>query len=273
LRYGGNTPCVEVRTRGGGLIILDCGSGIRELGNWLLSHDKMPLTGYIFLTHAHWDHVQGFPFFAPAFIPGNRLRIFGPENLELRLEAALAGQMEFQYFPITLEKMEATIELAEIRPGRHSFEDFTVQAVEVHHTTPCLAYRIESGGASVVYASDVEPGHDGDYSALGRGFPGSSASDLRLLELARGADLLIHDAQYVLEDFPRKKGWGHSPCEFATHLGLAAGARRLALFHHDPAHEDPEIDAMVERCRGIVRAAGASMEVFGASEGEVIPLP
>lgn len=278
LKYGGNTPCVEVRTGKGNLIIFDCGSGMRELGGALLGAARgAPIEAHVFLTHTHWDHIQGFPFFGPAFIPGNTMRFYAGRAMENRLEAALAGQMEFVYFPITLDRMEADIRYAELGDGEElAYDDFVVRAMAVKHTSYCLAYRVESGGSSVAYVTDVEPGFSTDGARPEEvdpaRFPLEHESDARLVAFARGADLLIHDAQLTMEEFLAKRGWGHSPGEFATVVAAAAGARRLALFHHDPTHDDAAVDAKLERCRRLAERLGGPPEVVAAAERMEISL-
>lgn len=266
LKFGGNTPCVSLTTPQGSLIILDCGSGMRELGRSLLSSGHLPLDGYVFVSHFHWDHIQGFPFFAPAFIPGNHFRLFASQELQERLEVVLAGQMEFEYFPITLDRMEATIEFEELRQGPRSLGDFQVQALQLHHTLPCMGFRLDSGGRSVVYATDVEP--EAGLPANGR-FDLTQGRDRELVQLAHGADLLILDGQYTMDEYRRSVGHGHSPIDFAVQVATAAGARRLALFHHDPTHSDEDVERMVAAAREM---AGPDLQVFGAAEGQEVAL-
>lgn len=270
LRFGGNTPCVSLTTPQGSLIILDCGSGMRELGRHLLGQGKGPLQGYVFVSHFHWDHIQGFPFFAPAFIPGNHFRLFASGELQERLEVVLAGQMEFEYFPITLDRMEADIRFEELPQEPRTFHDFQVRALPLYHTQPCMGFRLDSGGRSVVYATDVEPANGPPSEGL---FDLTHGRDRELVELSRGADLLILDGQYTMEEYRRSIGFGHSPLDFAVQVAVAAEARRLALFHHDPTHTDAIVDQMVGQARALALKMGApDLEVLGAAEGLEVAL-
>lgn len=257
LKYGGNTSCVEIRTADNTIIILDAGSGIRELGKHLIASSNGPVEGHIMFSHTHWDHIQGFPFFGPAFMPGNRFTLYGATTLEKGLEAALAGQMEHTYFPVRLDQLAANIYFKEFDEGSLQVGSATVSHYYLNHPSVCLGYRIDADGASVVYATDTEPvseSLDNDYE---RG----------LIEFARGADLLIHDAMYTYEEFQKKHGWGHSYPEYVVKIAEACGAKRLELFHHDPEHNDEVIRSFEEMCRRKAKEDGADMEVFGAQEG------
>lgn len=268
LDFGGNTPCVTLTTDRGGLIIVDCGSGMRELGRFLLARNE-PLHGSVFVSHVHWDHIQGFPFFGPAFVPGNSFRLFASQELEERLEAVLAGQMEFDYFPITLEAMQAEIRFEELREGTRQVDAVQVRALSLNHTRQCLGYRFEMEGRSVVYATDVEPCEGPPEN--GR-FRLDHPRDRQLVDFSRGADLLIQDGQYTMEEYRRSVGCGHSPVEFAVQVAVAAEVRRLALFHHDPTHTDDMVRGMVEHARSLAAELGSSVEVFGAAEGLEVAL-
>ncbi len=262
VEFGGNTPCVSLESAQGELVILDCGSGLRELGRSLLAR-KVPLHGSIFVSHVHWDHIQGFPFFGPAFVPGNSFRLFASPELEERLEVVLAGQMEFEYFPITLAAMQAEIRFEEWHEGRHRLGHVEVQALFLNHTRPCLGFRFEADGRSLVYLSDVEPSEEPPVDGLYRL---DHPRDLQLIDFARKADLLIHDGQYTLEEYRACVGCGHSPLEFAVQVAGRAEARRLALFHHDPTHPDPVVRLMVEQARLLAARIAPTLEVFGAAE-------
>ena len=268
LEFGGNTPCVSLTTRHGDLVILDCGSGLRELGRWLLSR-KVPVQGSIFVSHVHWDHIQGFPFFGPAFVPGNSFRLFGPEDSGQRLEVVLAGQMEFEYFPITLKDMQASVQFEELDAGAHQIGQVRIRTLPLNHTRPCLGYRLESAGRVVVYLSDVEPWEAPPADNLYRfDHPG----DLALVEFARDADLLIQDGQYTMEEYRRARGFGHSPVDFAVQVACRARAARLAVFHHDPTHSDEFLHAMMDQARALACTLGSAVEVSGAAEGFEVEL-
>jgi len=237
---GGNTSCVEVRA-GEELFILDAGTGLRPLGGALLARGQ-PVEARLLLSHFHWDHIQGLPFFGPAYLPSTRLSIYGPERAAPRgdVRAALEAQMRAPHFPVGMEVLRAGLSFQALPAGAAlMLGGARVETAAACHPNGCLAYRITSGGRSVVYATDTE--HD----------PHSGALDPNLLALARGADVLIYDAQYTEDEYSGRKGackrgWGHSTNTEGARLAKAAGVGQLVLFHHDPAHDDREI-ARIER--------------------------
>jgi len=265
LRYGGNTSCVEVRTAGGTLIVLDCGTGAHALGHALVAAGHRG-DGHLMITHTHWDHIQGFPFFAPLFATGNTWDIYAPGGLGRELERTLAGQMEYNYFPVTLAQLGATIRYHDLAEGAFTIGDVRVTAQYLNHPALALGYRLESGGAVVVYSTDHEP-HAPDPIARGVDGPAMHHEDRRHVEFLAGADLVIHDAQYTLDEYPQKAGWGHTPAEWAADYAVAAGVPQLALFHHDPLRDDDGVERVVELCRRRVAAAGSTLRVFAAAEG------
>ncbi|MSQ14506.1 MAG: MBL fold metallo-hydrolase [Dehalococcoidia bacterium] len=262
LRYGGNTSCVEIRTSDNTLIILDAGSGIRELGRSLLSSSKGSIEGHILISHTHWDHIQGFPFFIPAFIPGNQFTFYGFRNFEKSLEGALAGQMDHVYFPVRLDQLAAEIHFKEFDKDILTIGSARVSYYLMNHPAVCLAYRVDCDGTSVVYATDSEPVADDLDGEHEQGF----------IMFAKGAYLLIHDAMYSHDEYQKKRGWGHSYPEYAIRLAQAAGINRLALFHHDPEHDDNTIRSFEEFSRAYVRISESSLDVFCAEEGAEIAL-
>lgn len=273
VRYGGNTPCVTVE-RGRDLLILDAGTGLRPLGVALqASAGGTPLELNMLITHTHWDHIQGFPFFVPAFVPGNRLNIHGPPSLDKPLEKVLKGQMDPEYFPVALGDMAARIVVEEVREPKFKAGNFDVEAIYVNHPGVTMAYRVTLGGTSIVYATDTEPyrrllpGADGEDSVATEY---ASGRDGMLIDFVRGADLYIADSQYTPEDYALKRGWGHTSYPDAVQLGIDAGAKRVALFSHDPMHDDDAIDRKLAHCREL--AEGTSLEVLAAIEGESIEL-
>lgn len=251
-QVGGNTSCVEVRC-GDQLVILDAGTGLRLLGETL----PPPVEAHLFLSHLHWDHIQGFPFFGPAYVPGNRVTLYGPERCAPGgdVRAALAAQMRAPHFPVGLEVMRAALSFAPVAAGGEvRLGAVTVRAAAAKHPNGCLAYRVEHGGRSLVYATDTE--HDA-----------GGHVDAELLALARGADLLVYDAQYTADEYAAKRGWGHSTAEEGARLAEAAGVGQLVLFHHDPTHDDWQI----ARIEAATRARFAA--TVAAREGLVLTLP
>ncbi len=267
IRYGGNTSCVEVRSASGALILLDCGTGAHGFGQALLAEADGPRRGHVFISHTHWDHIQGLPFLAPLFDKDFEWDIYGPRGLGPSIRETLAGQMQYTYFPITIEQFAAKVRYHDLVEGSVEIDDVRVTAHYMNHPALTLGYRIEADGASVVYATDHEP-HS---PALARGErPPTSADEVHYAGFVAGADLLIHDAQFTLGEYEKHLGWGHSPVEFAVDLAVAGGVRRLALYHHDPTRNDAAVDELVALARR--RAAGSGLEVFGAAEGLVVEL-
>lgn len=269
LRYGGNTSCVEVRSSGGTLLVLDSGTGIHNLGRSLVSTTGEPHSGHILITHTHWDHIQGFPFFAPLRVPDSEWHVYGPRGAGSSLRDTLAGQMQHTYFPLALERLDAQVCYHDLLEGSFEIGDIRISTQYLNHPALTIGYRIEADGAILVYATDHEP-HSralavGD-AALLRG------EDERHARFLAGADLVIHDAQYTAAEYPDKVGWGHSTMEAVVHTALSAGVRRLALFHHDPFRDDEAMDRLVAAARARVEAAGGGLQVLGAAEGSLVDL-
>ncbi len=251
---GGNTSCVEVRV-GDSLIVLDAGTGLPRLGDGL----RRPVRATFLFSHFHWDHIQGFPFFRPAYEAGNSFVLYGPGKGARGLEAALRRQMESPHFPVSMEEMKARFDFRSVRAGEELWVgDALVTAGALNHPQGCLGYRISDGRHSVVYATDTE--------RLGTGIVDPAA-----VQLAQGADLLIYDAQYTDEEYrgqgcPARKGWGHSTASDACRVARVAGVRRLALFHHDPERDDREMAKLLRGARAMFR------DVVVAREGTVVDL-
>jgi phosphoribosyl 1,2-cyclic phosphodiesterase/CheY-like chemotaxis protein len=270
VRYGGNTSCVEVRSSRGTLIIIDCGTGAHALGQSLLAANPKGIHGHILISHTHWDHIQGLPFFAPLFVPGNEWDIYGPKGLDQSVREALAGQMEYTYFPVALEQFGAIVRYHDLVEGAFQIDDVRITTRYLNHPALTLGFRLEADGATLVYSTDHEP-HS---RALAAGEGPISGQDERHAEFLRGADLVLHDAQYTAEEYPAKIGWGHSPAEYAVRIAQHAGVPKIALTHHDPMHDDKSLDQIVEKLRAALQSSGSALEVFAAAEGlsmEVAP--
>ena len=269
LRYGGNTVCVEVRSDAGTLVVIDCGTGARGLGQSLMAEGPLRPHGHILISHTHWDHIQGLPFFAPLFVPGNEWDIYGPRGLAQSLRETLAGQMQYTYFPVTLEQLGASIRYHDLVEGVFEIGDITVRTQYVNHPALTLGYRLEADGACLVYASDHEP----FAPRLAGGTGTVEGRDLHHAEFLAGADLVIHDAQYTAAEYGTKTGWGHSTGEYAVAVARAAGAKRLALIHYDPLRDDEALDRVVAGLRASIGPAGGPpLEVFAAAEGGVVEI-
>ncbi len=273
LRYGGNTACVEIRTDDGTLLVLDCGTGIHELGRALTAPGRSATRGHLLIGHTHWDHIQGFPFFGPLFDANGRWDVYAPGDGQHHIETVLGAQMSYDYHPITLTALEARVRFHDLQEGSFPADGARVTTQYLNHPAMTLGYRVEADGASVVYATDHEP-HTLHPRDAGPGESPVHHEDRRHVSFLEGADLVIHDAQYRLDEFPGRAGWGHSPVERVVDYALAAGARRLALFHHDPERDDAQVDRLEELARRRVAEAGrdVTLEVFAAREGQTIPL-
>jgi CheY-like chemotaxis protein len=270
-RYGGNTSCVELRTEDETLIVFDCGTGAHGLGQALVATGERPVRGHLLISHTHWDHIQGFPFFAPLFVSGNEWDIYAPGGLGQELAATLAGQMQYTYFPVALDQLGATIRYHDLAEGTFQIGAARVTAQYLNHPALTLGYRLAVGGVTIVYATDHEP--HAACPAADRGLPDAEPAhgeDRRHVDFLAGADLVIHDAQYVDREYPAKRGWGHTTVEWSVDYALAAGAKCLVLFHHDPLRDDDTVDQMLAAGR---ERAGSALEVVAASEGQSIDLP
>ncbi len=266
LRYGGNTSCVEVNSDAGDIILIDAGTGASALGGALVDQGRAA-RGHILISHTHWDHIQGLPFFAPLFVTGAEWHIYGPRALSQSLRDILAGQMDYSYFPVALNAFAANVQFHEVVEGGFSIGDVRVSTQYLNHPALTVGYRLEADGASVVYASDHEPHspHAGEGHA-----DEAESGDLAHVEFLRDADLVIHDAQYTATEYPAKLGWGHSTIEYAVDVAAAANVRQLALYHHDPARTDDAVDRLIEAARKRVANLGADLVVTGAAEGATI---
>ena len=264
VRYGGNTPCVEVRTSGNGLIILDAGTGIRELGRSLVARaNGSGISAEIFLTHAHWDHIQGIPFFAPIFQAGNRFTIWGSKDLETGIDRVIRDQMLPVFFPVPFDSLAAQITFAEISEERRDGDGYVVKAFGVCHPGGALGYRFsvsDGSGASFVYISDNE------LREVNACATRPKWGD-ELVRFVEGAQTLIHDATYTNDEYGRHRGWGHSTYEDAVTLAVRAGVRQLVLFHHKPERTDDDLDRRVAECQALVADRGATLTVVAAAEG------
>ncbi|HJT46486.1 MAG TPA: MBL fold metallo-hydrolase [Chthoniobacterales bacterium] len=263
MRYGGNTSCLEIRWQDQ-LLILDAGSGIRLLGDELFQKGQgNPIEATLLLSHSHWDHIQGLPFFVPGYSGKNRITIFAAVGRAEQLQAALAAQMTSLHFPVGLDQMRGLEPVRELSADVTKLGDLLVRTTQLNHPGGCTGFRIESAAGHVVYLPDHEP-----YRVSPNGTGDSSQK--ALIEFVRGADLLILDTQYTSDEYGRRVGWGHGCLPDSVELAIASGARRLILFHHDPSHDDRQIDRMVEV--GYATAAGTPLLIEAASEHEPISL-
>ena len=252
VRYGGNTSCVEVRDSTGSLLVLDAGTGLRELGIALMNgHSAGPFSIDLLLSHLHWDHIQGIPFFRPAYDPNSTLRIRGPEQSR-PLKELLGMGMDDPFFPVDIDDLPAKLNIGELHDGSdEQIGRYRVRAARVFHPAPALAYRIEADGRSVVYATDTEDSFSGNVNPV--------------IALAQGADTLIHDAQFIQSDY--KPTWGHSTITSAIDVAVKAKVKRLVLYHHDPDRSDDALDHIGREAQHSARELSPGLEVLVAREG------
>jgi phosphoribosyl 1,2-cyclic phosphodiesterase len=256
-RYGGNTSCVALEAPGHEPIVLDLGTGLRFWGETLDA--RTPFAGSALVTHIHWDHVQGLPFFTPVLQPGARFDVYGPpQEHHGGLGDAFGELMRPPFFPVTTKELLGDIRFHDVWDADLELDGAKVLVRPVPHVGLTNGYRVEMGGATVAYLSDHQMPLDGS----------NSVSDA-VLDLCDGVDLLIHDAQYTVEEFPAKADWGHCTVDYAVHVAAEAGVRRLALFHHDPTHHDQAVDQILVHARRLAQGTGIE-EVIAAHEGLVV---
>ncbi|HEY3226253.1 MAG TPA: MBL fold metallo-hydrolase [Planctomycetota bacterium] len=274
-RYGGNTSCLQV-LGGGEIIVLDGGTGLRELG-LKLSAEKKPLRIHLLLSHTHWDHIQGFPFFTPIYHPDNEIIVYGPRALDKSLEEALMFQMQYTYFPVRGVELAAKMQFREIEEQTWKIGDIEFASKSMNHPIRVLAYRFRRGDRAGAYTGDNEPYYDvmaekGDPSdpAIRRRIRFIEECNRSVVEFFRGLDLLVADAQYTDEEYAQKRGWGHSSVSQVIAAAAGAGVRRLVLFHHEPTHPDAVMDKMAKQSRALARKASKRMELLVAKEGMTV---
>lgn len=266
VRYGGNTACVEIRV-GEVLFIIDCGTGIRELGLSLIKeHGDRPIEGHILIGHTHWDHIQGFPFFPPLYIKRNKFNVYSVRGSSKSLERVFRGQMATDYFPVPLHNLSADIHFVELE-GAVQIGPATLTYHYLNHPGVAIGFRIEAFGKSVSYVSD----HEG-FARLNGDAPINKRQDESVIEFSKDSDILIMEAQYTEEEYKTKKGWGHSTFDDAVGRGLAAKAKHMVLFHHDPTHTDEMMDNHLDYCREKIRKAGSSLLCSAARERVAIKI-
>jgi len=266
-RFGGDTSCVELRA-GETVLVCDAGTGLRKLGAELLRRSS-PVVVHLFLSHPHWDHIQGFPFFTPAYVPTTVMNVYCVAGGQERLRDLLSGQMQPDYFPIRFSDLGAKIERRDLQLGANDVDGVRVTTMPLTHPGTSFGFAFEYEGAKVVYATDNEidltfehPERVQDDLDAPRPIPEA------LVEFVRDADLLIADGQYTDEEYPTKIGWGHARATTLVDLAITAGVKKLAIFHHDPLHDDARVDSIVESCcERAMRLGGDGLRIFGAREG------
>jgi len=284
VHYGGNTSCIEIRYgEDDRLIVIDAGSGIRKLGEHIAKNDlsKGPLKFSMFFSHTHWDHIMGFPFFIPIFVPGTEIDIYGPVTYEDEgLEEIIGGQLRYRYFPVKHSELSAKLRYHPLRERSIDLGGgMQLTTKYLNHPILCLGYRFEHEGKVFCTAYDTEPFRNVfptdpsdpsyDEEAAKEGEAAAKEENEKVLRFFKGADLLIHDSQYTKEEYTSSKiGWGHTSHEYAINAAHKAGVKKLLLFHHDPNRSDDELRSLLETYRS--RIAGKSnLEIEVAREGVV----
>lgn len=286
VKYGGNTPCIELRFKKlNRLIIIDAGSGLRELGIHMMANDlpKGPINTEIFLSHTHWDHIMGFPFFIPIYVPGSKLKVYGPVSYEGdTLDKIVGGQLTYRYFPVRYAELGADIDYIDLKEGRYNLEDgISLAAKYLNHPILCLGYRFEYEGKVLCTAYDTEPFRNlfctdpadpsYDEAMAEEGSLVAEEQNRMLEEFFRDADLLIHDSQYTQQEYESSKiGWGHTSYEYAIAAARRAGVKKMALFHHEPIRTDDQMEELDKQYCG--QGKQGDLEVFFAREGMEIDI-
>ncbi|MCG6552693.1 MAG: MBL fold metallo-hydrolase [Candidatus Magnetominusculus sp. LBB02] len=276
VRYGGNTSCIGLDADDGTVVIFEAGTGIRTLGLKLAGMPSVEI--HLFLSHTHWDHIHGFPFFVPAYIPNRVIRIYGPPHFDKSLQQIMAQQMVYSYFPVNSDELQARIKYVDLKEETVEIGGLKITSKLMNHPVTCYAYRVTEGAKSMVYTGDNEPYYN---------FMASAAMDEtevdeitmivkeqndRNIEFVKDCDLLIADAQYTDAEYPTKVGWGHSSNLQVLDLAMKAGAKELVMFHHEPTRSDDQIDEIVKQTREYYAATGHSgiKKISAAVEGEEI---
>jgi CheY-like chemotaxis protein/phosphoribosyl 1,2-cyclic phosphodiesterase len=265
VRYGGNTPCVSVDIGGEPLTIFDCGSGMKRLSDWVMKTRASRFSARIFISHTHWDHINTIPFFAPLYVRGSQIDMFGPHQGDLTIERAIGAQMEGVYFPVTVREFGARVVYRDLREQTLEFGEIRVDTMLLSHPGYCLGYRLSYRGRSLCYITDNELYPPEHVRRNPRYFD-------QLAAFVAGTDLLITDTTYRDQEYPSKIDWGHSSVSQVAELAAAAQVKRLHLFHHDPDQTDEDIDLKLDEMRAALGRQRSSVECAAPAEGSTVVL-
>jgi len=266
LRYGGNTPCIEVRNNDI-IVIIDAGTGIRELGNSLIKEFKnKKIETHVLISHTHWDHIQGIPFFKPAFINGNKITFYGVRGIDIDFENIIKGQMDTTYFPVDFSVFQSDIEFVEL-VDKIKIAPFNISFLFLNHPGVTVGFRLDTEKSSIAYVSDNEPYRGTMKEKWDSSVPWIQFFEKKFIDFVKDVDLCISEGQYTKEEYKSKIGWGHSTMEFTLDIAYKANVKRLVFTHYDPDHNDDFIDFRLERIKELVLKNNFGFEVTGAKEG------
>ena len=265
VRYGGNTSCVSIEFPKDNFFIFDAGTGIKELSSYLISEKRAPIKTTVFISHPHWDHINGIPFFAPLYAKGNRVEICGPPNGDMSMRGLISGQMDGVYFPINIKEFGATVSFHDLGEERFAIDTVEIQTMFLNHPGKCLGYRMDYKDRSICYVTDNEI-----YPESNRLYNESYVN--KLADFVSDTDALITDCTYTDEEYEDKIGWGHSSVSQVVELADRARVKNLCLFHHDPDQTDDDIDDKLEMAQAILEKKGSSTICIAPKEGESFDL-
>jgi len=274
-RYGGNTSCIEMQISDDQHFIFDAGTGIRQLGDNLMKMKK-DVKSSLFITHTHWDHIHGFPFFVPNYLPSTQIDVYGPFHFNKKLSEVFALQMDYAYFPISAAQLLAKIQYHDLNETQFNVGEVEITTKIMNHPVLCLGYRVAYGGKTVIYTGDNEPyynvlaGEDEDEEERRENEQIVKESNQRVVDFVKGVDLLICDSQYTPEEYESHRGWGHSTWEDAVNLAINAEVKKLCLFHHEVTRSDDEMDIFLADAQKCMADKGSDIPVLAAMEGQSI---
>jgi phosphoribosyl 1,2-cyclic phosphodiesterase/ActR/RegA family two-component response regulator len=265
VRYGGNTNCVTLSVSHKHFLIFDAGTGIKELSNYLIRENKLPMSAKIFISHPHYDHINGLPFFAPLYMKGNDFEIMGTNHGDMSIEKLLANQMDSVYFPITMKEFSATIKFRNLSEEEFNIDGLHVRTIFLNHPGRCLGYRVEHKDKSFCYITDNELYLENS--------PHYNQFDVdRLVKFIHGTDLLVIDTTYTDKEYKQKTGWGHSCVSRVIDVADKANVKILCLYHHDPDQFDDDIDLKVKNAVSLLESRSSSVRCIAAAEGDIISI-